>query len=263
MTSSSNPGALSLARRSLAAFAERQPPTQADIDQVMRALVSHDDWFVPALFADRAWGQTNFQQVLMFADAAPSPVLNAFTDHESALLADGQAIGVYGGPVSGQKLMRALDSNLSALIVNPASPRDHQWYVAAAGFDVAVRWATAITVEQALARRGNGPVPVAELLAHRYLLLMERSTHAPAQVYLQDIAGAVVVCFTASDRAEEFLAGLPPTARPMAELVDVSGPQLFEMIRNAGASGLVVNAGAADQTALAREDIAEVVGVRA
>src|SRR5262249_9872034 len=139
----------------------------------------------------------------------------------------------------------------------------HQWYVAAAGFDVAVRWATAIGVEQALARRGNGPVPAAELLGHRYLMLMDRSSHALAQIHLPDIAGAVVVCFTAADRAEEFLAGRPPAARPLAEMVDVTGPQLFEAIRAAGASGLVVNAGSDDQTALAREDIAEIVGVRA
>ena len=263
VTSSPGSGQLSAARRSLVAFAERQPATQADIDQVMRALVSHDDWYVPVLFADRAWGQTNFQQMLLFADAAPSPVLNAFTDHESALLADGQAIGVYGGPVSGMKLMRALDSNLSALIVNPASPREHQWYVASGGFDVAVRWGTAIAVEQALAKRGNGPVPVSELLAHRYLMLVERANHGLAQIYLPDIPGAVVVCFTATDRAEEFLASLPPAARPLADLADVAGPQLFDMMRGVGAAGLVINAGSDDQTALTREDIAEVVTVRA
>ncbi len=262
MTSSTTSGALSVARRSLVAFAERQPASQADIDQVMRALASHDDWYVPVLFADRAWGQTNFQQMLLFADAAPSPVLNAFTDHESALLADGQAIGVYGGPVAGVQLMRALDSNLSALIVNPASPREHQWYVAAGGFDVAVRWATALVVEQALARRGSGPAPAAELLAHRYLLLVERSNHALAQVYLPDIEGAVAVCFTATDRSAEFTASLPVAARPLADVADVPGPQLFDMLHGIGAAGLVINAGSDDQTALTREDIAEVVAAR-
>ncbi len=261
VTSSPGPGPLSAARRSLVAFAERQPATQADIDQVMRTLVSHDDWYVPVLFADRAWGQTNFHQMLLFADAAPSPVLNAFTDHESALLADGQAIGVYGGPVAGVKLMAALDANLTALIVNPASPREHQWYVAAAGFDIAVRWATGIAVEQALARRGNGPVPTSDLLAHRYLLLVERANNALAQIYLPEISGAVVVCFTASDRAEEFMNSLPPSARPLADVADVAGPQLFDMMRGVGAAGLVINAGSDDQTALTREDIAEVVAV--
>ncbi len=261
MTTSA-PGQLSLARRSLMAFAERQPPTQADIDQVMRALVSHDDWYVPVLFADRAWGQTSFQQMLLFADAAPSPVLNVFTDHESALLAERQAIGVYGGPVPGVKLMRALDANLTALIVNPASPREHQWYVAAGGFDIAVRWATAIEAEQALARRGSGPVPTAELLAHRYLLLVERSNHALAQVYLPDIAGPVVVCFTATDRFAEFMSSLPPPARPLADVADVAGPQLFEMIRGVGAAGLVINAGSDDQTALTSQDVAEILPVR-
>jgi hypothetical protein len=247
----------------LVAFAERPNPTQADIDQVMRTLVAHDDWYVPVLFADHAWGESDFAQTLLFGDAAPSPVLNAFTDYEAARMAEGQAIGVYGGPVSGMKLMRGLDTSLSALIVNPASPREQQWYVASGGFDIAVRWATAVGVERALARRGNGPAPVAELLAHRYLMLVERPNHALAQVYLPDIAGAVVVSFTAADRAEEFMASLPPSARPMADLADVPGPQLFELMRGVGAAGLVINAGSADQTALTREDIADVLTVRA
>jgi hypothetical protein len=35
------------------------------------------------------------------------------------------------------------------LIVNPGSPREHQWYIAAAGFEIAAGWATAIAVEHA------------------------------------------------------------------------------------------------------------------
>jgi hypothetical protein len=252
------PGTLSVARRALHAFAERSPATQADIDEVMRALVSHDDWYVPVLFADRAWGQTAFHQMLLFPDAPLGPVLNAFTDHESAMLAEGQAIGVYGGPVPGTKLMRALDSSLNALVVNHASPREHQWYIASAGFEIAIGWASAIIVERALAARGNGPAPMAELLEHRYHLLLERPSHALAQVYLPDIDGAVSVSFTATDRAEEFIASLPPDARPLAELTPIDGPQLFAMMRGVGAAGLVVNAGSDDQTALTREDIAEI-----
>ncbi len=256
-----SPGRLSVARRALVAFAERTPATQADIDQVMRALVNHDDWYVPVLFADRAWGQTNFDQMLLFPDAVPSPVLNAFTDHESALLAEGQAIGPYGGPVPGVKLMGALDNNLTALIVNPASPREHQWYVAAGGFEIAVHWASAITAERALANRGSGPAPAADLLAHRYLLLVERPSRSLAQTYLPEIDGAVAVCFTAADRASEFTSSLPPPARPLADLAEMDGPQLFEMLRSVGAAGLVVNAGSDDQTALTREDIADITGV--
>jgi hypothetical protein len=251
-------GSLSAARRALVAFAERTPPTQADIDRVMRALVSHDDWYVPVLYADRRWGQTGFHQMLIFPEAPAAAVLNVFTDHESAMLADGQPIGVYGGPVSGVTLLRTLDASVQALIVNPASPREHQWYIASGGFDIAVQWATALQVERALAVRGNGPAPAAELLGHRYRLLVERPAQALAQVRLPDIDGAVAVCFTATDRADEFLASLPPSARAVADLVEVDGRPLFDTLRRVGAAGLVINAGAVDQTALSREDLAEV-----
>jgi len=255
-------GARSIAREALIAFAGRTPATQADVDHVMRALATHDDWYVPVLFADRAWGQTNFDQMLLFAEVGPSPVLHVFTDHESAMRADGQAIGVYGGPVSGVKLLRSLDKDLSAFIVNHASPREHQWYIASAGFDIAVDWATAIAVERALADRGSGPVPAADLRAHRYHLLLEKDSHALAKIFLPDIDGAVAVCFTATDRAEEFIASLPLAARPLADLAPVDGPQLFDMMRGVGAAGLVVNAGSDDQTALTREDIDEIIDAR-
>jgi hypothetical protein len=253
---------LSGARRALVDFAERSPASQADIDQVMRALVSHDDWYLPVSFADRVWGQSRYERELIFADLEPTRVLNVFTDHESALLADGQPIGVYGGPVSGVRLMRALDDHVEALIVNPASPREHQWFIASPGFPIAAAWATAIGVERALAGRANGPVPAAELLGHRYHLLLEKSTHGLAQIYLPDIDGAVAVCFTASDRVDEFVSSLPVAARPLADLAEVDGPQLFDMMHGVGAAGLVINAGSDDQTALTREDIADITAAR-
>jgi hypothetical protein len=258
------PGAASnsVARRALAAYAQRSPATQADIDHVMRALVEHDDWYVPVLFADRAWAQTNFDQMLLFADAVPSPVLTAFTDHESALRAEGQAIGVFGGPVSGIKVMRSLDGSYNALIVNPASPREHQWYIASGGFQIAGEWAGAIIVERVLAERGGGPLPSADLLDHRYHLLLEKQAHSVAQIHLPEVDGAVAVCFTATDRAAEFFASLPTAARGQADIAPADGPQLFDMLRGIGVAGLVINAGSDDQTALSRGDLAELAGLK-
>jgi hypothetical protein len=259
---------LSPARQALAIYAQQSPATQADVDQVMRALVTHDGWYVPVSFASRTWGQTEFDQILFdqihpaFPDPPPEPVLHVFTDRESALLADGQATGRYGGPVSGVKLMRTLDGDVTALIVNPASPREHQWFIAPAGFEIAVGWAGAVAVEQALASRGAGPVPAGELLAHRYQLLLEKPNHALAQIALPDIDGVVAVCFTAIDRSEEFISSLPRAARPLADIAPIDGPQLFDMMRGVGAAGLVINAGSDDQTALTREDIEEITEAR-
>jgi hypothetical protein len=256
------PEALSGARRALITFAERSPATQADVDEVMRALVSHDDWYVPVLFADQAWNQAQFERMLLFAEAPANPVLNVFTDHASAMLAEGEPIGVFGGPVSGARLMSALGGELTALVVNPWSAREQQWYIASAGFEIAAGWASAIAVERALADRGNGAVPAAQLLGHSYQLLLEKESHALAQIFLPDIDGAVAVGFTATDRAEEFMQSLPIETRPLADLAPLGGTQLFEMMRGVGAAGLVINAGSDDQTALTRDDINEILAAR-
>lgn len=254
----------SLALRALEAYAQRSPATQSDVDQVMRALVSHDGWFVPVSFAEKVWGQTAFEQTLMLGEVVePQPVLNVFTDADAALLAQGQGLGLYGGPVLGATFMRALGPDIEALIVNRASPREHQWFISAMAFEIAAAWATAIAVEEALAHRGNGPVPARDLLEHRFHVLLERSSRAVAQIFLPDIEGVVAVCFTATDRAEEFIASLPRETRPQAEIAPVNGPQMFEMMRDLGVSGLVVNAGSDDQTALTRDDILEVIASRA
>jgi hypothetical protein len=253
----------SLARAALIEFAQRQPPTAADVDQVMRALAVHERWLVPVEYARQAWGQSAFDQLIPFADRGPLAMLNVFTDGEAAALGAAEVSGDYGGPVTGAQLLQYLDPGLSALIVNPGSPREHQWYIASGGFDIAAGWATALVVERALANRGNGPAPAADLLAHRYQLLIDKETGGPAQVVLPEIDGVFAVCFTAADRTSEFVAGLPIPARPLADVAPIDGRQLFETVRSMGAAGLVVNAGSDDQTALTEDDLAEVIQARA
>lgn len=255
-----SPTSLSSLRRALVAYAGLPQPTPADADSVMRALAAHEDWYVPVLFADRAWGQTHFEQMLMFPEAPPARMLNVFTDRESAMLADGQPIGVYGGPVAGTRLLRVLDAQVEGFLVNPASPREQQWFISPPAYDLAAGWATALAVERALAMRGNGAAPADELVAHSYQLLLEQSSRRPAQVFLPDIDGAVAVCFTANDRVEEFMLSLPAAARPLADLAPIDGRSLFEAMRTLGAAGLVINAGSDDQTALTREDLVDIMG---
>jgi hypothetical protein len=252
-------GAFSGARRALIEFAERDPVTQSDIDRVMRALASHDGWYVPMKYAGHVWGQSHFEHSLIFPEPiAPNPALLVFSDLDAAQMVEGEALGMYGGPVPGTRLLSGL-SGVEALVVNHGSPREQQWYIGAVGFQVAGGWSSAIAVERALAERGNGPAPAAALLGHTYQLLLEQATRSLAQIYLPDIDGAVAVAFTASDRAEEFVSCLPREARPLADLAPLPGHQLFEMMRSVGAAGLVINAGSDDQTALTREDITEIL----
>jgi hypothetical protein len=247
----------------LVAFSQRGPAaTQADIDHVMRTLASHDSWWVPIEYARQTWGQSDFDERIPFPDRGPLAMLNVFTDPSAAAAGEAAASGDYGGPVSGVRLLSNLDPGLSSLFVNPGSPREHQWYIETGGFEIAAGWATAVAVERALATWGNGPVPKADLLGHRYHLLIDTQTQAPAQVFLPEIDGVVTVCFTATDRTAEFLAGLPPAARPFAETTAIDGPGLFDLVRTMGAAGVVINAGSDDQTALTNEDILEIVGAR-
>jgi hypothetical protein len=241
-------------------FAQRgAAATAADVDHVMRSLAAHESWWVPVEYARQTWGQADFDQLLPFPDRGPLAMLNVFTDPGAAAAGEASASGDYGGPISGVRLLQNLDPGLSSLFVNPGSPPQHQWYIDAGGFDIAATWATAVAVERALANWGNGPVPAADLLAHRYHLLVDRDTQGPARVFLPEIDGLVTVCFTASDRTAEFVAGLPGNARPLADVAPVDGPGLFELVRTIGAAGVVINAGSDDQTALTREDIAEIV----
>jgi hypothetical protein len=252
-------GAMSDARRALIEFAGRDPVTQSDIDRVMRSLASHDGWYVPMKYAAHVWGQSHFDHSLAFPEPnSPNPSLLVFTDMDAAQLVEGEALGMYGGPVPGTRLLSGL-TGVDAVVVNHGSPPEQQWYIGAVGFPVAGGWSSAIAVERALAERGNGPAPAGALLGHTYQLLLEQSNHTLAQVYLPDIDGAVAVAFTASDRAEEFVACLPRDARPLADVAPLAGHQLFDMMRSVGAAGLVINAGSDDQTALTREDITEIL----
>src|SRR5690242_8637647 len=90
---------LNAARQALAAYAQCSPAAQADIDRVMRALVEHNAWYVPTIHAQRAWGQSSFDEVLDFPEPTPSGMLTVFTDREAALRAEGYPIGPCGGPI--------------------------------------------------------------------------------------------------------------------------------------------------------------------
>jgi hypothetical protein len=250
----------SAVRRALADYAQRSPATQADIDRVMRTLAEHDEWYVPVFYADRAWGQTAFDQVLSFPEAPPPrDVLTVFTDRESALLASDRPIGRYGGPVAGGRLMAALDPSFDALVVNPLSPRAHQWYIASGGFEIAGHWAAAVSAERALASRNGGPPPARELRAHRaYQLLLDRAGNALTEIRVPGVEGTLAVGFTGPDRAEEFLDHLPPGPRAGAALALAEGPELFDMMCELDLAGLVLNAGSEHQEVLFRADLRQI-----
>lgn len=250
------PSATTGAQRALVDYAQRPAPTHADIDRVMRALTEHDDWYVPAALADDAWGEGG-PRLDVFGEAVPTKVLTVFTDPESATLAARYPLGPYVGGVPGVALLAAMDERYTDLVVNPASPREHQWYVSAAGFAIARNWAASVGVERALAAtRSADPPPIGALRAFTgYQLLFARAEGELATVYLPDVPGPLAMGFLASDRADEFLAGIGPDGRDAAHLVEMDGVAAFELLRDEKVAGVVLNAGCERQYVLFRMDI--------
>ena len=248
---------LSGAQRALVEYAQRAAPTHADIDRVMRALTEHDDWYVPAALADETWPHGGGPRLDVFGEAVPTKVLTVFTDSESATLAARYPLGHYVGGVPGVALLGAMDERFTDLVVNPASPREHQWYVSAAGFAIARNWAASVGVERALAAtRSADPPPIAALRAFSgYRLLFARAEGELATVYLPDVPGPLAMGFLANDRAEEFLAGIGPDGRDAAHLVELDGVAAFELLRDERVAGVVLNAGCERQYVLFRMDI--------
>jgi hypothetical protein len=248
------------ALRALVDYAQRATPTHADIDRVMRALTEHDDWYVPAALASEVWPQAGGPMLEHFAEQVPTKVLTVFTDQESAALAGRYPLGPYVGGVPGAAMLAALDERYNDLVVNPASPREHQWYVSAAGFAIARGWADTVAVERALAAtRSADPPPIAALRAFTgFRLLFAREEGELATVYLPDVPGPLAIGFLAADRAEEFLAGIGPDGREAAHLVQLDGVATFELLRDERVAGVVLNAGSERQYVLFRMDIVAV-----
>lgn len=253
---------LSAARRALAEFARKSPAGQADIDLVMRALTEHDDWYVPAAYAERAWGQSGADRTLTYPDPAPSPNLMVFTDDESAAHADGQPIGRYLGGITGRALLASLVGGYAAVTVNHASPREYQWFISEPGFEIARNWAATVAAERALGRLGDGPLPVGDLCAHDgYHLLFSREEKGLTRIRVPAVEGELAMAFTAPDRVNEFLTGLTPAQRAEAAFPQVRGVQLFEMMVEGAVAGLVVNGGSEHQAVLFRPDLEEIAAL--
>lgn len=243
--------------QALAAFAQLSTePTHTDVDRVMRALVEHDGWYVPAALASRLWPRAADSRVDLRGDQGAGGELHVFTDREAVMRAQRSTHGSYAGGVPGTRLFASLGAPHTALWVNPASPREHQWWVSAGAYDVAHSWAAAVRIERTLAGLApSDPPPVQALRGYPgYQLLHARSTGEPVLVDLPGLAGPAVLAFIAPDRASAFLDRLG-SARDDADLVTIDGATAFAQVRDSRATAFVLNPGAPQPFTLARADI--------
>jgi len=234
-------------RRVLADFAAGT----ATKDRVMRALMGHDGWFVPAAFASDALGLGVFDRTILLGAAPdpPPPQLAIFTDVESVLLAYGQSLGPFVGGVSGLLTFAALSEPYSEVRVNPASPREEQWNVEREAFALGRLWASAVGLERELAASRGRELPTSALRAYAgYTILVGVADRAPVFAPLSDGTTHAAIAFTAPDRAESFLARLPSEQRAAVTGAPLDGAALFAHLAGAGIVALLLNSDEPEQT---------------
>jgi hypothetical protein len=229
-----------LARETLAEFAAGK----VDKDRVMRALVGHDGWFVPAAFAAEALGETVFERTILLGapfDVAPADLV-IFTDAEAVLTAYGQPLGPYVGRLPGVRVFRAVGDRYDSVRVNPGSPEEERWIIARDGFPVAKLWTKAVALERSLAGAAERGFPHRELRAYAGFTVL--IANADRTLVLSKLADGVSMCalaFTAPDRAERFAATLPEETRPAIGTATLDGATLFGHLAQSNVAGVLLN----------------------
>ncbi len=228
------------AREALAAYAEGR----ADKDRVMRALVAHNGWFVPAPFANGVLGEAVFERTILLgapADAPPTDLV-IFTDPESVLTAYGQPLGPYVGGVRGLRVFAALDDFYESLRVNPASAEQERWIVDREGFAIAKLWVDAVALERNLVGAAERGFPHARIKGYRgFTILIATADRTPVLSKLSDGESTCALAFTAPDRAAAFVARLPAETQPSVTTATLDGASLFSFLSQMNVVGLLVN----------------------
>ncbi len=219
---------------------ERFAKKQATPHEVMRALASHDGFFVPLGFAPHL-GRSEFERIVMLGkNGAPPPgELYVFTDEACLDLVAQQPLGGFVTPVTGIELFCALgdDAGLLKLKVNPGGPLEHFWFVGQDALPLARLWGRAVRLEALLA----DPTTRRDVLSaalrtfEAFTILVHPTDSVATAVGVGGFRNPAMV-FTSPDSFERVLAQAPGT-RP----AHLTGTQLFELLPRAGVDGLVFN----------------------
>ena len=218
---------------------ERFAAKQAGPHEVMRALASHPDYFVPIGFAPTL-GRSEFDRIVMLSTRGgpPEGELYVFTDESCLDLVVKQPMGSFVTPVSGIELFCALPSNQPLkLKVNPGGKLEHFWFVSAEAISLARLWGRAIRLETLL---GNPSLSKDGL--HAALRTFEAFTilvHPnDAVATAQGLGGYKnpAMVFTSPDSFERVLAQAPDM-----RVEHLGAKALFELLPRAGVDGIAFN----------------------
>lgn len=218
---------------------EKFAAKQVNADAVMRALVSHPDYFVPISFAPTL-GRSEFERIVMIsASGGPPPgELYVFTD-ESCLDALGkQPLGSFVTPVSGIELFCALpEAGLKKLKVNPGGKLEHFWFVGEEALSLARLWGRAVRLEVLL---GDPSKPKAALYAalrtfEAFTILVHPNGAVATAQGLGGFKNPAMV-FTSPDSFARMQA-----QAPSCTLKHLGARELFELLPRAGVDGVIFN----------------------
>jgi hypothetical protein len=220
---------------------------RAGVNEVMRGLVSHRDWFAPLeLLAAGVEEQRSVGSILILGNEtlAPPGRLWVFTDREAAeaAVAKGAPLGAYGGGISGTELFRIITPDLQTVYVNPGSPPARTWlFSEGSASDVGGLWAEAIALEESFAqwRQTGGPDREA-LVNYRAFLLFDFLSGPVAKLPGGGGMSNPAAAFTAPDCAAMFLSKLSDEQRGQLKQVTIDGARLFAS-PPAGIDGLLFN----------------------
>jgi hypothetical protein len=221
---------------------------RADMNEVVRSLVSHQGWLVSLEFAAQGVEQTRSVEsleILSTEARLPSDELWIFTDRKAAYLAQakGALLGTYAGGIKGTELFRKIASEIKTVRVNPGSPREQTWiFQDGGGIEAAKLWADAISLEESFAQwQQTGEPDMSALKSYQGLLMFNHSSGPVITLPNQFGMSNAAVAFTAPDCADRFLSKLSEEQRAAFERVTIDGERLLKIAPQLGIDGLIFN----------------------
>jgi hypothetical protein len=211
---------------------------QATPHEVMRALATHEGWFVPLGYAPNL-GRSEFERIVMLGkNGAPPPgELYVFTDESCLDVVQQQPLGGFVHPVTGIELFCALEDELVKMKVNPGGPLAHFWFIGKDAIPLARLWGRAARLEALLGDpSARKDALSAALRTFEGFTILVHPNDAVATALDVGAFKNPAMVFTAPDSFERMLAQAPGT-----RAVHLDGRQLFELLPRAGVDGIVFN----------------------
>jgi hypothetical protein len=216
---------------------ERFSKKQATQEAVMRAIASHDSFFVPLGFATR-FERTEFERIVQLGKTGGPPPgeVYVFSDESCLDLVANTPLGGFVTPVSGVEWLSRLDEAQDVKVkVNPGGPQAHFWFMGKDAVPLARLWGQAIGLEQLMVANDLKVLALAMKAFEGFTVL---SLPNGAIATAQGTGGYEnpAMLFTAPDCFEKVLAQAPGL-KP----VHMTGAQLFHTLPRAGVDGIVFN----------------------